>query len=145
MGATATAWVQNLRGADSAGVQNTTERGATGCTQTVIEPSKKKENACATPCVGQRGPKLLPDDKSHPTPAAPRAPAKPATPHSPQDSHSGPPAPVFDALASFWHRPVGSHSSAPVRGRAPKTCTQKDALYSLDLRLDGWFSWAGQA
>ena len=46
--------VQNSRGANSAGVQSTTERGATGCTQTVNEPSlKKKENAGATPSVGK--------------------------------------------------------------------------------------------
>ncbi|AWI53185.1 hypothetical protein DEH84_06890 [Aquabacterium olei] len=35
--------VQNLRGANSAGVQNTAEGGATHCTQTVIEPPKKKK------------------------------------------------------------------------------------------------------
>lgn len=40
--------VQNLRGAKPAGVQNTTEGGATGCTQITIEPSfKKKQDASA--------------------------------------------------------------------------------------------------
>lgn len=35
--------VQILQGANSAGVQNTTERGATGCTQTVINRQEKKK------------------------------------------------------------------------------------------------------
>lgn len=40
---------KNLRGANSAGVQNTTEGGAAGCTQTTIEPSlKKKQDAGAS-------------------------------------------------------------------------------------------------
>lgn len=36
--------VQILQGANFAGVQNTTERGATGCTQTVINRQDKKKN-----------------------------------------------------------------------------------------------------
>jgi hypothetical protein len=42
--------VQNLRGANSAGVQSATEGGATGCTQTVIEPPKKKKES-AKPAI----------------------------------------------------------------------------------------------
>lgn len=55
--------VQNLRGANSAGVQNTAEGGAAGCTQTIIEPSssslneKKKAPKHPNPC-----PDILPQE-----------------------------------------------------------------------------------